>query len=79
MVSAGADKTQGTSGIEAPSTYHSYGQVEFFIQSRKAFVIDGYRSNNLLEQILDERRRGYRAPGFSIVHRQLWALGDVDV
>jgi polysaccharide deacetylase family protein (PEP-CTERM system associated) len=53
---------------------HGYGHVEIFKQSREAFIKDVYRSKDLLEQILGERIRGYRAPDFSIVRHTLWAF-----
>ena len=53
---------------------HGYGHVEVFKQSREEFVNDVYCSKDLLEQILGERIRGYRAPDFSIVHHTLWAF-----
>jgi polysaccharide deacetylase family protein (PEP-CTERM system associated) len=53
---------------------HGYGHVEIFKQSRQEFSEDVYRAKSILEQILGERVRGYRAPDFSIVHTTLWAL-----
>lgn len=53
---------------------HGYGHVEIFKQSREEFVNDVYCSKDLLEQILGERIRGYRAPDFSIVRHTLWAF-----
>ena len=53
---------------------HGYGHVEIFKQSRQEFAKDVRRSKDLLEQILGESIRGYRAPDFSIVHHTLWAL-----
>jgi len=53
---------------------HGYGHVEIFKQSRKEFASDVRRSKDILEQILGERVRGYRAPDFSIVRDTLWAL-----
>jgi polysaccharide deacetylase family protein (PEP-CTERM system associated) len=53
---------------------HGYGHVEIFQQSRKEFTADVFHSKDLLEQILGERIRGYRAPDFSIVCHTLWAL-----
>lgn len=53
---------------------HGYGHVEIFKQSRRAFAEDVRRSKDLLEQILGQKIKGYRAPDFSIVRRTLWAL-----
>ncbi len=53
---------------------HGYGHVEIFRQSRKEFAGDVRRSKDLLEQILGEPVRGYRAPDFSIMRQTLWAL-----
>ena len=53
---------------------HGYGHVEIFRQSRKEFATDVRRSKDLLEAILGEPVKGYRAPDFSIVRRTLWAL-----
>jgi polysaccharide deacetylase family protein (PEP-CTERM system associated) len=53
---------------------HGYGHVEIFKQSRGDFAQDLARSKDLLEQIVGQRVRGYRAPDFSIVRDSLWAL-----
>lgn len=53
---------------------HGYGHIEIFKQSRQEFANDVRRSKDLLEQILGEPIKGYRAPDFSIVHDTLWAL-----
>ena len=53
---------------------HGYGHIEIFKQSRKEFGADIQRSKDLLEQIIGERIKGYRAPDFSIVPHTLWAL-----
>jgi polysaccharide deacetylase family protein (PEP-CTERM system associated) len=53
---------------------HGYGHVEIFKQSREEFAQEVYRSKDLLEQILGEPIRGYRAADFSIVRHTLWAL-----
>ena len=45
---------------------HGYGHVEIFNQSRQEFAHDVNRSKDVLEQILGERVKGYRAPDFSI-------------
>jgi polysaccharide deacetylase family protein (PEP-CTERM system associated) len=53
---------------------HGYAHVEIFRQSRKEFLSDVQRSKDLLEQILGEPIKGYRAPDFSIGRQTLWAL-----
>jgi polysaccharide deacetylase family protein (PEP-CTERM system associated) len=53
---------------------HGYGHVEIFKQTRDEFAQDLARSKDLLEQIVGQRVRGYRAPDFSIVRDSLWAL-----
>jgi len=53
---------------------HGYGHIEIFKQSRQEFAKDVQRSKDILEQLLGERIKGYRAPDFSIVHDTLWAL-----
>lgn len=53
---------------------HGFGHVEIFHQSRQEFSDDVRRSKELLEDIIGELVRGYRAPDFSIVRETLWAL-----
>ena len=53
---------------------HGYGHVEIFNQSRQEFAADVRRSKDVIEQILGEPVKGYRAPDFSIVRRTLWAF-----
>jgi polysaccharide deacetylase family protein (PEP-CTERM system associated) len=53
---------------------HGYGHVEIFRQSRDEFAADVRQSKDLLEQIVGEPVRGYRAPDFSIVRDTLWAF-----
>jgi polysaccharide deacetylase family protein (PEP-CTERM system associated) len=53
---------------------HGYGHVEIFNQSRQEFAEDVRCSKDILEQIVGERVKGYRAPDFSVVNRTLWAL-----
>jgi polysaccharide deacetylase family protein (PEP-CTERM system associated) len=53
---------------------HGYGHVEIFRQSREVFARDVSDSKDLLEQMLGEPVRGYRAPDFSIVRSTLWAF-----
>src|SRR5215813_9351640 len=47
---------------------HGYAHVEIFKQSRQEFAKDVRRSKDVIEQILGEEIKGYRAPDFSIVH-----------
>jgi polysaccharide deacetylase family protein (PEP-CTERM system associated) len=53
---------------------HGYGHIEIFKPSRQEFITDVYHAKDILEQILGERVKGYRAPDFSIVCHTLWAL-----
>ncbi len=56
---------------------HSYGHQEIFSQSRQQFKTDLHCGKDILEQIIGERIRGYRAPDFSVVRGTLWALDDL--
>ncbi len=56
---------------------HSYGHLEIFKQSRQEFKTDLRRGKDILEQIVGERVRGYRAPDFSVVRDSLWALEEL--
>lgn len=53
---------------------HGYGHLEVGRQSPSEFLSDVRRSKDLLEQIIGEPVKGYRAPDFSIVTDTLWAL-----
>lgn len=53
---------------------HGHGHLEVGRQSPSEFLADVRRSKDLLEQIIGEPVKGYRAPDFSIVHETLWAL-----
>ena len=53
---------------------HGYGHIEILRQSRKEFYRDVSRSKDVLEQIIGEPVKGYRAPDFSITRPTLWAL-----
>jgi polysaccharide deacetylase family protein (PEP-CTERM system associated) len=53
---------------------HGHGHLEVGRQSPSEFLADVRRSKDLLEQIIGEPVKGYRAPDFSIVHDTLWAL-----
>src|SRR6185369_11152499 len=46
---------------------HGYGHLEIFKQSPHEFAADLRRGKDILEQILGERVKGYRAPDFSVV------------
>ena len=53
---------------------HGYGHVGIGSQSPRQFLDDVRQGKQILEQILGERIRGYRAPDFSIVQKTLWAF-----
>ncbi len=53
---------------------HGYGHIEIFDQTPARFAEDVRRSKGLLEDLIGEAVRGYRAPDFSIVEESLWAL-----
>ena len=53
---------------------HGHGHLEVGRQSPDEFLADVRRSKDLLEQIIGEPVKGYRAPDFSIVYDTLWAL-----
>lgn len=53
---------------------HGYGHVLIHRQTRAEFRADVERSRKLLEDISGQAVFGYRAPGFSITARTLWAL-----
>lgn len=53
---------------------HTYGHLEVFHQTREQFHEDTRRVKDLLEQMIGERVRGYRAGDFSIVQKTLWGL-----
>jgi polysaccharide deacetylase family protein (PEP-CTERM system associated) len=53
---------------------HGYAHLEVGVQTRGEFLADVRRAKNLLEQIIGEPVKGYRAPDFSIVRSTLWAL-----
>jgi polysaccharide deacetylase family protein (PEP-CTERM system associated) len=53
---------------------HGYGHVEIFRQSQSEFRSDISKSKDLLEQLIGQAVRGYRAPDFSVVKETLWAL-----
>lgn len=53
---------------------HGYAHLRASEQSREEFMADIGRAKEILEQIGGVRVNGYRAPSFSINHRNLWAL-----
>lgn len=53
---------------------HGFGHLEIPRQSHKEFLSDVRRAKDLLEQIIGEKVRGYRAPDFSIVRNTLWTF-----
>lgn len=53
---------------------HGYGHEEIFRQTPEQFRIDILRSKNHLEDVIGQPVLGYRAPDFSIVADNLWAL-----
>lgn len=53
---------------------HGYAHLRASEQSREEFTADIGRAKEILEQIGGVRVNGYRAPSFSINHRNLWAL-----
>ena len=56
---------------------HGYGHLEIFRQTPEEFRADVCRGKDILEQILGEPVRGYRAPDFSIIRESLWALEEL--
>lgn len=61
-----------SSGHEVAS--HGYGHVEIFSQTPDEFRADIVKSKHLLEDIIGQPVLGYRAPDFSIIETNLWAL-----
>jgi polysaccharide deacetylase family protein (PEP-CTERM system associated) len=53
---------------------HGYGHLRASDQERAEFTEDVTRAKRLLEDIGGQQVLGYRAPSFSIGHRNLWAL-----
>jgi polysaccharide deacetylase family protein (PEP-CTERM system associated) len=53
---------------------HGYEHLEVAQQSPDEFLADVTRAKDLLEQIIGEKVKGYRAPDFSIGRRTLWAF-----
>jgi polysaccharide deacetylase family protein (PEP-CTERM system associated) len=53
---------------------HTYGHVEVFLQTPQELAETTGRCKDVLEQLIGERVRGYRAADFSIVRKSLWGL-----
>jgi len=53
---------------------HGYGHVESFTQTKEEFKEDITKAKSLLEDITGEEVIGHRAPDFSIVRKNLWAI-----
>lgn len=53
---------------------HTYGHVQVFRKTRQEFIEKTRKCKDLLEQVIGERVRGYRAADFSITEASLWAL-----
>lgn len=53
---------------------HGYAHLRASEQNREEFMADIGQAKEILEQIGGVRVNGYRAPSFSINHRNLWAL-----
>lgn len=56
---------------------HGYNHQRVFTQSRTEFREDVRRSIDILEQITGSKVLGYRAPEFSIIRENLWALDEL--
>jgi len=54
---------------------HGHGHIPIFTQTPDEFRVDVQHSQHLLEDLIGDEVRGYRAPDFSIVQDSLWALG----
>ena len=53
---------------------HGHGHLEIYTQSPADFRDDLTRSKSLLEDLIGQPVKGYRAPDFSITRESLWAL-----
>jgi len=53
---------------------HGMSHSLVYKQSREEFREDVYRSKVLLEDIVQKKIKGYRAPSWSITNKSLWAL-----
>lgn len=53
---------------------HGYSHKLVFNQTREEFRAETWRAKQILEQLLGQPVRGYRASTYSITRRSLWAL-----
>jgi polysaccharide deacetylase family protein (PEP-CTERM system associated) len=53
---------------------HGYGHFQVDQQKPDEFLADVRQCKDILEQIIGQKVKGYRAPDFSIVGSSLWAL-----
>ena len=56
---------------------HSFYHKEIFKQTRGEFKKDLLISKNTIEDVIGKPIKGYRAPGFSIKPRMIWAVDDI--
>jgi polysaccharide deacetylase family protein (PEP-CTERM system associated) len=57
---------------------HGYAHLRATEQTQDAFYADIHLAKILLEDISGQTVKGYRAPSFSIVERNLWALACIE-
>ena len=53
---------------------HGFGHIEVFHQTPEEFKADIQRSKDILEDLTGQQVLGYRAPDFSILSDNIWAL-----
>ena len=53
---------------------HGYSHQLIYQQTPAEFADDLKRSRHLIENIIGEKVKGYRAPSFSVTNRSLWAV-----
>jgi len=56
---------------------HGYAHQLVYTQTREAFYNDILKTKNILEEIINARIFGYRAPGFSITDSTPWAFDEL--
>ena len=56
---------------------HGYGHQLVYTQTKEQFASDIRRSKALLEDIAGAEVSGYRAPGFSVTEKTLWAFDEI--
>lgn len=56
---------------------HSYQHQLAFRFNRKEFVADTMKAKNMIENVIGKEINLYRAPGFSITERNIWALEEL--